>query len=224
MQRFFFLLLLLLVPFFSNAAPASVKIKKVKGQMALMEFQGKLKPGESYLLVPADNTAEDFKTGPRLHRLGASFNFNSLKTKTSSVEYNPSDFSLSFDYGWNHETYEVGPTLSYSSNSTGFGGATSTITAGFFYDYNFTENKEPVSYLFGTGLKVSYSNIAPASGATGLYTINFYPNFFWKWWAFGHSTAFKMDAGYLLQSGKDSSSSSFTTSGIASTASLLFYY
>ena len=192
--------------------------------MALVEFQGKIANGESYVLVPSDAVEGDLKTGPRKHRLGVTFNFNSLKTKTSSVEYNPSEFTINADFGWNYEHYEFGPILGYSTTSTGFGGSTSYITVGGFYDYNFTENKVPVPYLFGAGLKLSYINIAPASGASGLYSTIFYPNVFWKWWAFGQTTAFKMDVGYDLENGKDSSSSSISTAGIKSTAALLFYY
>ncbi len=217
-------LLILVIPFAVPANSTRIKVKKVKGQMAVVQFQGKMVEGENYLLVSADALESDLKTGPRKHRLGVSYSFASLKTKTSSVEYNPSEITINADFGWNHETYELGPVLGYSSVSTGFGGSTTYLTVGGFWDYNFTENKEPVAYLFGAGLRFTYVNVAPASGASGLYTMVFYPNLFWKWWAFGHSTAFKADLGYDIESGKDSASSSVSTTGIKSTAALLFYF
>ena len=212
------------MPLVAPAVSTRMKVKKVKGQTALIQFQGSLNPGENYTLVLGDTIEADLKTGSRTHRLGLSFNFSSLKTKTSSVEYNPSEFTISTDFGWNYEKYELGPILGYSSISTGFGGSTSYLTIGGFYDYNFTENKEPISYLFGVGLKLTYTNIIPSSAATGLFNMVIYPNLFWKWWLFGHSTALKLDVGYDIENGKDSSSSSVATTGFKSTAALLFYY
>ena len=93
-----------------------------------------------------------------------------------------------------------------------------------FYDYNFSENKEPVTSLFGIGIKLAYTNIIPSSSTSGLFNTVIYPNLFWKWWPFSHSTAFKLDIGYDIENGKDSASSSVATNGVKSTGALLFYY
>ena len=216
--------MILLTPLIAPATATKIKVKKVKGQMAVVQFQGKMLDGENYLLVPGDGSEKDLRTGPRNYRLGVSLNFTSLKTKTSSIEYNPNEFTINSDFGWNYESYELGPILGYSSSSTGFGGSTTYLTVGAFYDYNFTDNKDPISYLFGTGLRLTYVNITPASGSSGLYNMIVYPNLFWKWWAFGHSTAFKADIGYDIENGKDSAASSVSTSGIKSTAAILLYF
>ncbi len=224
MKKYLLPLFILFIPLIASAVSTRIKVKKVKGQTALIQFQGSINPGENYTLVSGDISEADLNTGPRTHRLGVSLQFSSLKTKTSSVEYNPSEFTINTDFGWNYEKYEIGPTLGYSSISTGFGGSTSYLTIGGFYDYNFSENKEPINSFFGVGLKLTYTNIIPSSSATGLFNTVIYPNLFWKWWPFGRSTAFKLDIGYSIENGKDSASSSVTTTGVKSTAALLFYY
>ncbi len=224
MKKYLLAIFILFIPLVTPALSTVVKVKKVKGTMALVEFQGPLSPGESYNLVATDGTRATFTGGPRHYRLGLTFNFSSLKTKTSAVEYNPSELSINSDFGWNFEKYELGPILGYSSVSSGFGGATTYLTIGGFYDYNFSENKQTTPYLLGAGLKLTYVNIAPASGSTGLFLATIYPNIFWKWWAFGQSTAFKMDVGYVIESGKDSASTSTSSSGFKSTGALLFYF
>ncbi len=224
MKKYLLALFILFIPLMAPAVSTLIIVKKVKGQTALIQFQGSLNPGENYTLVSGAISDADLKTGPRTHRLGVNLNFASLKTKTSSVEYNPTEFTIDIDFGWNYEKYEIGPILGYSSISTGFGGSTSYLTIGGFYDYNFSENKEPVTSLFGFGLKLTYTNIIPSSSATGLFNTVIYPNLFWKWWPFGRSTAFKLDVGYDIENGKDSASSSVTTTGVKSTGALLFYY
>ncbi len=224
MKKYLLALFISLIPWIAPATSTLIKVKKVKGKMALVEFQGPLMNGENYTLVSSNAAAGELKTGPRKYRLGLTFNFSSLKTKTSSVEYNPSELTINSDFGWNFEHYELGPILGYSSVSTGFGGSTTYLTVGGFYDYNFTENKIPAPYLFGAGVKLTYVNIAPASGSTGLFLAAIYPNVFWKWWAFGQTTAFKMDVGFDIESGKDSASSSTSTNGFKSTGALLFYF
>lgn len=224
MKLFLLVFSILFIPFLAPATSTQIKVTKVKGKMALVEFEGPLTAGQNYSIVSSDIGATELKMGPRKYRFGFTFYFSSLKTKTSSIDYNPSELTINSDFGWNFEHYEVGPILGYSSISTGFGGSTTYLTVGGFYDYNFSENKQTSPYLFGAGIKLAYINIAPASGSTGLFLATVYPNIFWKWWAFGQSTALKMDIGYDIESGKDSAFSSTSSSGFKSTGALLFYF
>ena len=97
MKKYLLALFILFIPLMAPAVSTLIKVKKVKGQTALIQFQGTINPGETYTLVSGNINAADLKTGPRTHRLGVSFNFSSLKTKTSSVEYNPTEFRRDSD-------------------------------------------------------------------------------------------------------------------------------
>jgi hypothetical protein len=211
-------------PTLSHASSTRIKVKKVKGHMALVQFQGEVTEGENYMLIGSDQSEANLKSGPREHRLGLNFNFNSLKNKTATVDSNPSELTITGDYGWNFGQHEVGPVFGYSSVNSGFGGATTYLTLGLFYDYNFTENKEPTIYLFGASIRATYSNITSAAGATGLYTSSVFPSIFWKWWAFTQSTAIRFDLGFYAENARIATATDSSSTGFKSTGALLFYY
>jgi hypothetical protein len=217
-------LVALLAVFFlsaSGAADTKIKIKKIKGQAALVNFSGELVEGQTYVLAPANSSKQESDRSSRAHRVGLSFELDSFKTKTSTLEYNPSYMNIYFDYGWNSGTHEGGPIVGYRSENNGFGGTTATVIVGAFYDYNFTPNVD-VPYLFGAGGKLTYSNISASSTSSSDTVI--YPNIFWKWFAFGNTGAIRADVGYHYESGRTSSSTDLTVTGFKSTAALVLYY
>lgn len=227
--RFFLIFFTLGIFLFSPPASSVVplvttrmKVKKAKGKMALVQVSTPLSEGETYYLTTSEPSSSSPVTN-RGRRMGLTFDFSSLKTKSTTLEYNPSTFYLLFDYGWNMEQHEVGPILGYSAENSGFGGTTSSFILGAFYDYNFSENKDPLFSLFGIGTKLTYSAISPPGG-TSLSSLTLYPNIFWKWFPFGTSVALRADFGYLYQKNQASASTEQLTTGLKSTAGLIFYF
>lgn len=188
--------------------------------MAVVQFSGNLNEGQTYKLVGENSTENLFS---KSRRLGFSLIMSSLKTKSSVTEYSPSTFEISSDYGWNWGQHEVGPVIGYSSINTGYGGATSIVLLGVFYDYNFESNLMPIEHFFGLGVKANYTMTRPPAG-TNLSGMNLYPHIFWKWFALGPATALRLDLGYFVGSSKISATVDETSSGFMSSAALVHYF
>lgn len=218
-----FLGIFLLFPSLVLASNTKIKVKKIKGPMALVQITGSVTEGETYSLVSNSKKSDSSEPGPRDRRMGISMNFTSLKTTGTAISYNPSHFNLNFDYGWNLGHHEGGPVFGYENQNTGFGGSTSTITIGGFYDYNYTENKVDTDYLFGNGIKITYASITPP-GSTSLSQVTIYPHFFWKWFAFGNTAAIRADLGYYYKNEKVSASSEETSTGLKTSGALIIYF
>ena len=142
---FFLLVILFNLPAF---AAEKIKIKKVKGNTAIIETEAPLKEGQTYEITPEALSEDvDYKANVLKSRQ------NSL-TAGTSFEYIKSDllqsssFSLQARYGWNFSTLEVGLLTEISSLDQG-GGATTSFLAGGYFDYNLISNRDPRQFIYG---------------------------------------------------------------------------
>lgn len=163
--RLLFLLIFLLLATSANAD--QIKVKKVKGNTAVVESNVVLEEGKTYELAPesiVDNV--DYKSNTLKVRKN-SFSFG------TDFEYVKSDLSqntqlnLQVRYGWNFANLEVGATGSFASRDQG-GGTTSAVLVGGYFDYNLVPNRDPKDFIYGPFLLIAAGSTQyPASSTAG---------------------------------------------------------
>ena len=94
MKLFLLVFSILFIPFLAPASSTQIKVTKVKGKMALVEFEGPLTAGQNYSIVSSDVGATELKMGPRKYRFGFTFYFSSLFLKSSFLPLDSSSIFL----------------------------------------------------------------------------------------------------------------------------------
>jgi hypothetical protein len=220
MIRLIFAILLLNLAFAAQAV-TQIKVKKIKDQKAVIEFEGPLDEGQIYTLqTPSQSSPAG--TVSRKFRLGITGDLNALTTKADTFDSSSSLFGISVDFGWNYGESEMGWVLGYTTSREDAAGATSVITVGGFYDRNFTRNKDPENSIFGWSARLTLQAISEGGGAP-LNRTNIYLNLFWKYFLISNA-AVRGDIGYYCDQGKESLSTNSTTSGPKATLGLALYY
>lgn len=219
MVRLIFACALLFIGF-SSEAVTRIKVKKIKEQKAVIEFDGPLNEGQIYTIenspkITSGSTSRNF-------RLGVTGELNSLQTKAESFSQASSLFGISVDFGWNYGETEMGWILGYTTTREDLSGTNYTLTVGGFYDRNFTPNKDPENSIYGWGAKATVQAISE-SGGSPLNRMNLYLSLFWKYFLITNA-ALRGDIGYYYDQGKDSISTSSTVTGPKATLGLALYY
>lgn len=159
------LLVALSLPTFVYAAE-KIKVKKVKGNTAIIETATPLEEGQTYELSPealsedVDYKATALKTRQNSFTAGTSYEYIKSDLLQSS------SFSLQARYGWNFSTLEVGLLTELSSLDSG-GGATTTFLGGGYFDYNLVSNRDPRQFIYGGFLAAATGNTQYPASATG---------------------------------------------------------
>lgn len=206
------------------ASADSVKVRRVKGLNAIVESSVPLEEGQTYRLVP-DRISEDvdykssvLKTRDNSLTLGTRFSF--LKSETSES----TEFDLQVRYGWNFSTFEVGAVLNADSADAG-SGATTTILAGGYVDYNFVPNRDPKKIIYGPTVLVAFGSTqfpsSTAGGSATLTTIN--AGAFLSYFIADTTTALRAEL-YGVYSQVNTSAAQSTLSGAAARGLLVFYF
>lgn len=172
-----------------------IRVEKIRGSRAVIQFSGDLIPGKTYSLVAPSKNA---KGGKRNYSLAGSLSFsNSTFQSTLGGGSSPhKDFTIAVLFGWNFETYELGPILSYRNLDSDYSGAHySMFSTGGFFDYNLSPNRPGVSHIFGATAEATMGSSNAANGNNSS-SMDFFVGGFYKWFGLGESSALRGDLGY----------------------------
>ncbi|WII73787.1 hypothetical protein QJS83_07845 [Bdellovibrio sp. 22V] len=215
-------LLVLSVLAFSSASYAQkIKVRKVKGNQAIVDFAGgTLVPGQVYELA-----GDVFETSPgsmsRKYVVALSFSLENTKSDASGAE-NETDITLTGRFGWNFGNIEVGPLGSYSSNANG-PITTNIYKVGAFGDYNLIANTPGESFLYGVGGTASFGQIDTGTGSKP-NLMDFFVGPFAKWFPSGSNVGFRADLGFIYQKQSGGIGGDVTVSGLSTSAGLIAYF
>ncbi|MNJ94660.1 hypothetical protein D3C87_123620 [compost metagenome] len=220
-----FILILTALTLSTPAFAQKIKVRKVKGNQAVIEFSGApLRLGNVYE-ISSEDAFGDMSTssngGSRAHLLGLSFSLQNGKSDFSGAK-NTTNIDLSARYGWNMGSYEFGPILSYTSSNAVTGNTASLIKGGAFADYNLIPNAAGEVFLYGLGGFAEFGSNDSGGGST-TSVMNLAVGPFVKWFAVSSSFALRFDG--LFEYAKYSGNAGDTTySGILLRAGIANYF
>ncbi|WP_347359183.1 hypothetical protein [Bdellovibrio sp.] len=217
-----FLILCALLAFSSSAFAQKIKVRKVKGSQAIIDFSGgSLAPGQVYELAPDEFGDTTMSQSMRKYLVSVSFSLMNTKSDAAGAS-NETDISISGRFGWNFASYEFGPLGSYSSDATGSNTAT-TLAVGGWADYNMISNTPGEIFVYGLGGLGSFGQHDNGAGAkSDLMTVFAGP--FVKWFPTGSNVGFRMDGGYIYQKKSGGVGSDTTVTGLSLQAGLIGYF
>lgn len=202
----FILMASVLIPMISTAQ--QIRVEKTKGNKAVVEFTGNLIAGKTYSINT--NPTEDTRSRSRQYIIGGSLGFSSSTyaspSLTTTIKH--SDMNLSARFGWNNESFEIGPIFGYKNIDSDYADQHfSSFTGGAFADYNLTSNHPGQNTIFGATGEGVFGSLTPKTGSGGS-TIEFFIGGFLKWFCLTESTALRADFGFdYLKTTADASSS-----------------
>lgn len=153
-----------------------IKVKKSKGNQAIIETTTPLEEGQTYELSTesvsqdVDYKANIFQSRRNSVTFGGQFDF------LRSDAFQRNNISLQLRYGWNFSNIEVGAFADATSLDEGVG-ATTTLLAGGYFDYNLIPNRDPkkiiygVFSLFGIG-STAYPSSSTSGGSISTLVVN----------------------------------------------------
>ena len=213
---------LVLLTFSSSVFAQKIKVRRVKGNQAVVDFGGApLQAGQVYELMAQDDFG-DASTGShgRDHVLGLNFSFSSSKSDAAGSN-NITDISLSTRFGWNLGTFELGPVFTYRSNDESSLTQTS-LKAGMFGDFNIIPNIPGEIFLYGLGGYLVLGSRDNGAGTKSTIT-EIFAGPFVKWFFGGSAYAIRFDGGYQMQK-LSQDSGDITISGLGMTAGIQAYF
>lgn len=201
----------------SNAVTFTVK--KLKGRQAIVESSIPLEVGQTYEIQNDEVAIDTLSTKNQIRN--NSLQLGAQLQSLSGTNIQDNEMSFNGRYGWNFETFEGGPTLTYESVDLG-AGTDSTFLVGGYIDYNLTKNKSPNIMIWGPTASVEFgSKQFKAGGSASLLNID--GGGFLTWFMAQSSTALRVDGKYHIQ--KISTTTTETTlSGFKSNIYLIFYF
>lgn len=184
----------------STCLAQQFKVERVKGNKAVIEYSGRLIPGQSYSVTGGEEESSD-SGSERRYVIGGSFDMRNLTQNNSVLNTSAKDnaMGLTGRFGWNLGHFEIGPIVGYTNIDSEVRGQNfSMFSFGAFADYNLTPNIAGESFIFGASGEGSYGSISASSGTSSSVMSGFVSGF-GKWFVFGPSTALRLDAGYLYE-------------------------
>ncbi len=198
-----------------------IKVKKIKGNTALIESSIPLVEGQSYDLQTTAISADvnysqaGFKSRKNSATVGVEFS----ALRGDSAQEN--QFAAQGRYGWNFSTLELGAIAEISSVDVG-GGATSNYILGSYFDYNLVANRDGKALVYGPFALLAFgSRQFSGGGSTGLFTAN--AGGFLSYFLAQGSTALRAEA-YLDHRQVSASNGQTALTGFGSRGLLIFYF
>lgn len=215
-------LFILVAAFSSSAFAQKIKVRKVRGNQAIVEFSGgTLNNGQVYELAGDDFGGPSFSgSAARNYVVTGSASITSLKSDASGSS-SDSTFSFSGRFGWNLGTLEAGPMLVYKSVSIG-SSTTNTMTFGAFGDYNMIANTPGEIFVYGAGGFGTFGQID--GGATKSDTMELFVGPFVKWFPGGNNVSLRFDLGYSYQKTSGGSGTDYTYTGFGGLGGIQAYF
>lgn len=217
-------LLLLTLPLLlssTNAFAQKIKVKRVKGKQAVVEFSGgHLQTGQVYELASDEYSDSSSSGGSRKYVINLSASLSSTKDDGPSAE-NVTALELKTRFGWNLGHIELGPvfTLKSEAKSTN----SSLITIGGFADYNLLSNSPGEAFLYGVGGYLSMGQEDRGAGSKN-DLMNLFAGPFVKWFPGGGNFAFRGDLGFIYQKVSTGTGGDLTNSGLESSIGIIAYF
>lgn len=214
--------------FFTISMPTQaevIKVKKIKGNQAIIETEIPLVEGQTYELVnelvsqDVDYKSNVFKSRGNSVTLGAQLDF------LRSSNYQSNNYSLQGRYGWNFSNLEIGAMANLQSTDVG-AGATTTILGGGYFDYNLIANRDPKKTIYGafTLLGVgstSYPSASTSGGSSTSLQINI--GGFLSYFIGETSTALRSEL-YGIYEQVSTTATQSTLTGFGARALIVFYF
>lgn len=203
------------------AVAQKIKVKKTKGNTALVETSVPLEEGQTYDLqtgvISADVNYSQAGFKSRQHSLTVGMDFSMLKGDT--VQEN--SFSFQGRYGWNFSYLEFGVVGELGYVDVGAGAVTNFSFGGYF-DYNLISNRDSRSFIYGPFALISFgSRQLNGGGSTGLFTIN--AGGFFSYFIAQNSTALRLE-GFVDYRQVNATVGQASLTGFGSRGLLVFYF
>ena len=217
--------LFLIVLISTNLALAEkIKVKKVKGNSAVVETDFPLEEGQTYELAnePLSGNVDYKVSSLKVRQNSLSFG-SSFEYVKSDLSQN-SEFNLQVRYGWNFSNIEIGVSALASSVDQGAGGTTSILAGGYF-DYNLVNNRDPNSFIYGGFVLLATGSTQYPSSQTGGSSSKIESNVggFLTYFLGGTNTAVRAEAFYNYQQ-INTTSQQNTVAGFGARGLLVFYF
>lgn len=214
------LLIALLTTLATPSFAQKIKVRKVKGNTAIVESTGPLRPGAVYDLISPNDFGEEIGSTPRKYLVGLNFVLSNTKSDAANTT-NETNVDLAFKFGWNLGTYELGPVVNYTMNHAN--DVTQTLwKIGGFADYNFIPNVSGETFIWGVGGTGAFGNWDRGNG-TKVDIVDFFGGPFAKWFPTSSAVGFRVDLGLSYQR-QTTTAGNATVSGIASSAGIFAYF
>ncbi|MFS4457552.1 hypothetical protein [Bdellovibrio sp. HCB2-146] len=210
------LLAVAILTFSSSVFAQKIKVRRVKGNQAVVDFVGTpLQTGQVYDLMAQDDLGGESGfsgSGGRQYSFGLNFSYFSTKSDAAGSR-NTTEAELGARFGWNFGSFEVGPLFAYESSDAGGFNAT-FIKAGGFGDFNIIQNIPGEAFLYGVGGYLALGQRDNGAGTKSSVTDVFVGPFA-KWFPGGSSYAIRIDAGYeYMRLAQDSGDTTLTGIGL----------
>ncbi|WP_253715977.1 hypothetical protein [Bdellovibrio bacteriovorus] len=216
--------LTILTVFSSEAFAQKIKVRRVKGNQAVVEFSGgALQQGQAYELVQdefSEAGASSSGSSRRRYLVNVNFSMSAMKSDAAGTE-SETDMSLGARFGWNFGQFEMGPLFSYSSDSTGKV-TVNVLKAGGWADFNLIPNIPGEIFVFGVGGFGAFGQ--SEGGGSSLTIMEFGGGPFIKWFPLATDVGFRADVGYGYQKQSGGTSGDVTITGLTSNAGLIAYF
>lgn len=207
-----------------QAFSQTVKVRRVKGKNAIIESSVPLEEGQTYQLQPesisedVDYTASVSRSRDNSLTLGAQFDFLKSDTLEST------NLNLQTRYGWNFTSFEIGGLLGVDMADAG-NGATTTILAGGYVDYNLVANRDPNRTIYGPFVLAAFGSTqypsSTAGGSSTLMQLN--AGGFLSYFFSGSSTALRGEL-YANYQQVNTNAAQSNVTGAGARALLVFYF
>ncbi len=212
------LLVLLLTSQLSHGA--SITIKRIKGNQAVIEMNSPLEVGKTYNLETEALTLQTDYSTQYKSRINA-ISFGAQVNLVSGNKTLENNVLFTGRYGWNHSRFEFGPTVTLDISDTGFGTNTSYLIGGY-YDYNYVENRNPRDLIYGPSAQFALGNNNYSGGGSSQIT-QFQVGGFLTWFVNNSPLALKTEIGYLYKK-VTAAASDTTLSGVRGQLFFCYYY
>ena len=208
----------------STAMAEKIKVRKVKGNTAVVESATPLEEGQTYEIL-SDNIAQevDYK-GVTMKSRQNSLTFGTSFEYIKSDLLQSSQFSMQLRYGWNFSSLEVGLLTELDSTDLG-AGSTTTVLAGGYFDYNLVSNRDPRDLIYGPFVLAATGSTQYPSSATGGSSTKLAANLggFVTYFMGVSSTALRAEAFYNYQQ-INTTAVQNAVSGFGMRGLLVYYY
>lgn len=207
-----------------SATAATFKVKKTKGNSAVIESSTPLIEGETYTIQTSKQSgliSEDvsYPRSNRSRENSFSAGIDSSFFKSDNLQEHQIDIEAR--YGWNYGDYEVGPLLHINLLDEGAGFNTDFYVGGYF-DYNITANVASEDTVYGLTAQTFGGNREFTNGSSS-QIFAFGAGGFLSWYLMNSSTALRFE-GLVEQKKIATSATSSNVLGFAGKMLLAFYF
>ena len=219
-MRHLVLILTMIIIGSSSAFAQKIKVRKVKGNTAIVESTSPLAPGAVYDLISQDQFGEDSGPATRKHFVGVNLVFANTKSDAPNST-NATSMNLLGRFGWNRGTWEVGPLVQMVMTHANDVTAT-TWKVGGFADYNLSQNITGEAFIYGMTGWGAFGNEDRGNG-TKMDLVDVFGGGFVKWFPNSGSACFRIDFGYIYER-QTVTGGYYSDTGLTGSAGILLYY